>query len=140
MLHDCGDRCYECHLRTVFKKHKKRMSFRTDSYILFVQALEGVFRMKNGKPRLEPGDRAIVTCREMLDYAVAMGRDTMGSLASVVFDVLELRHASDFDRICDEMISVGLLPPHKDNEPERFSDYNMDLLQILREPVVNVVP
>lgn len=80
-----------------------------------------------------------VTCRYFIDSAIEYGRNSFGSLAAVLFDVLEVRTAADMGRIVESLKRLEVLSASGKDE-DTFEQYDVDFVKEFSQPEPKGVP
>lgn len=120
--------CFRCIFYEAFRNKKKTPSYPIEAYRLLADMIAmSIFKKHRG---LRPGMTA--TCKEVLDDIPENAGAQFGELAPMVFDVLGLRTTKDLDRIVTEGLSVKLFANDR-READRFSDYDLNILELLRQ-------
>lgn len=126
--------CFSCIIRNGFAKNKVQPTFPLEAFRLFGDLLSLTLHQKHGKV----GADVHVTCQDILDGMYANSQELMGGLGPMVFDVLGIRSTKDLDVLMEESMKADIFR-YKD-DGDRFSNYKVDLLELLRKPEVKGSP
>ena len=122
--------CFSCVFRNAFAAKKLKPTFPLEAFRLFGDLLTMTLNEKNG--RVGRGSEA--SCADILKGLHSNSYELMGGLAPMVFENLGIRSTKDLDDLMEEALKAELFLYKEDGD--RFSNYNIDILELLRNPDV----
>src|SRR5579872_1634734 len=121
-------RCFVCIFYRVFGQSKLCPAFPIEAFKLFADVIGMTIYRKYGS--LKPGQH--VSCKEILDALHQTGQHLFGSLAPMVFSELGLRTSKDLDLLVRQAVKTSLYGYQEDDD--RFANFDVDLIDLLRNP------